>query len=71
MEIRNQERDVISLNRLSPQNEESFRSLRQEAGEFVDQNMLNLIRLLDLDADADTVYAGLDEHPFVLVSRDR
>lgn len=29
--------------------------------------MLNLIRLLDLDADADGVDARLDEHPFVLV----
>jgi hypothetical protein len=45
--------------------------LRQEARELVDQNMLNLIRLLDFDANAHTVYARLDEHPLILVSRDR
>ena len=30
--------------------------------------MLNLICLLDLDADAHRVDAGLDEHPLVLVT---
>ena len=30
--------------------------------------MLNLICLLDLDADAHAVYAGLDQHTLVLVS---
>ena len=33
--------------------------------------MLDLIRLLDLDADADTVDARLDEDPLVLISGNR
>jgi hypothetical protein len=33
--------------------------------------MLNLIRLLDLDADAYTVDAGLNEHALVLVAGNR
>jgi hypothetical protein len=33
--------------------------------------MLNLIRLLDLDADAYAVDAWLDKHPLVLVARNR
>ena len=45
--------------------------MRQEAGELVDQDVLNLVRLLDLDGHADGVYAGLDEDPLVLVSGDR
>ena len=35
------------------------------------QYPFDLVRLLDLDADAHTVYAGLYKHPFILVSRNR
>jgi hypothetical protein len=35
------------------------------------QDMLNLIRLLDLNADAHAVYARLDKHSLVLISSDR
>lgn len=58
------------LDRLPPQNEERFGSLGQEPGELMDQNMLNLIGLLDLDADADGVDARLDKNSLVLVTRD-
>lgn len=34
----------------------------------MDQDVLNLVRLLDLDADADTVDTGLDEDALVLVA---
>lgn len=34
------------------------------------QDVLNLIRLLDFDADAHTVYTGLDKYPFILIARN-
>ena len=43
----------------------------QESSELVDQDMLNLIGLLDLNADAHGVNAGLDQNSLVLVSRNR
>ena len=36
----------------------------------MDQDILNLVCLLDLDADPDTVDAGFNEYPLVLVSGD-
>ena len=36
----------------------------------MDQNMLNFIRLLDLDAYAHAVDAWLDKDPLILVSRN-
>ncbi len=60
-----------NLHRLSPQYEECFGSLCQESGEFVDKYMLDLIGLFDLDTDAHTVYAWLNEHSFILIARDR
>jgi hypothetical protein len=45
--------------------------LRQETRELVDKDMLNLIGLLDLDADSDGVYARLDKDALVLVARNR
>lgn len=58
------------LDWLPPQDEERLCSLCEEAGKLVDEDMLNLVCLLDLDAYAHAVDAGLDEHPLVLVSRD-
>lgn len=43
----------------------------EEAGELVDENVLNLVCLLDLDADADRVDARLDEDALVFVARNR
>lgn len=45
--------------------------MRQEAGELVHQDILDLVGLLDLDAYADAVDRGLDEHALILVPRDR
>lgn len=52
------------------QNEERLGTLCQEASELVDQDMLNLVCLLDSDADADAVDAGLDEDALVLIAGD-
>lgn len=51
-----------------PQDEESLGSLGQESGKLVDQDVFDFVGLLDLDADAHTVDAGLDEDSLVLVS---
>lgn len=61
-------RRVLYLDWLPPQDEESLCSLCQEAGELVDQDVLNLVCLLDLDAYAHTVDAGLDEDSLVFVT---
>lgn len=45
--------------------------MRQEAGELVDQDVLNLVGLLDLYGHPDRVDGRLDEHPLVLVTGDR
>ena len=59
-----------NLDWFSPQNHETLRSLHHEPRKLVTQNPLNLIRLLDLDADPDRVHRGFDKHPFVFVSGD-
>lgn len=42
--------------------------MRQEARKLVDEDVLDLVGLLDLDADAHRVDARLDEDPLVLVA---
>lgn len=42
----------------------------QEARELVHQDVLDLVGLLDLDADADRVDGGLDQDALVLVARN-
>jgi hypothetical protein len=48
------------LDWLPPQNKESLRSLRQKPGKFMHKNLLNVVCLLDLDANAHAVDAGFD-----------
>lgn len=62
---------LAHLDGLSSENEEGLGSLCQEPGELVYQDVLDLIGLLDLDADAYTVDAGLDKDSLVLVARNR
>jgi len=59
------------LDRFPPQDEERLCTLFQEPGELVYQDVLDLVSLLDLDANAHAVDAGLDEDALVLVSRNR
>lgn len=59
------------LDRFPPQNEEGLGALFQESGELVYQDVLDLVGLLNLDADAHAVDAGLDEDALVLVTRNR
>jgi len=69
MEIGDQERDIISFHSFPPQNEEILCPLGQEPGKFMDQDMLDLVRLFDLDTHADRVYTWLYQYTFVLVPR--
>lgn len=57
-------------NWLSAQDEERFGSLCQESRKLVYQDVLDLVGLLDLQAYADRVDAGLDEDSLVFVSGD-
>ena len=56
------------LDGLPPEDEEGLGALCQEAGKLVDQNMLDLIRLFDLDAYAHAVDAGFDQDSFIFIS---
>jgi hypothetical protein len=56
------------FNRFPPQDEESFRSLSEKSRELVHQNMLDLVGLLDLDADSDAVDTWFDEYFLVVVA---
>ena len=58
------------LDWFSPQYEECLRSLRQKPRKLVHQNILYFIRLLDLYANARTVYTRLDKDFLVFVSSD-
>ena len=70
VEICDEERDIISLYGLPPEHEEGLGTLGQEAGELMDKYGLDLVGLLDLDADAHAVDGWLDEHTLVLVAGD-
>lgn len=59
------------FDRFPPQDEERLGALFQEPGELVYQDVLDLVSLLDLEADAHAVDAGLDEDALVLVTRNR
>lgn len=71
MEIRDKERDIVTLDGLPPQNEETLRPLRQESRELMDQDILDLISLLDPNANSHRVDAGLDKDSLILVSGNR
>lgn len=68
--IGDEEGDVVSVYRLPPQDEEGLGALAQEAGELVHEDFLDLIGLLDPDADAHAVDARLDEDALIIVAGD-
>lgn len=57
------------LNWLPPQNEKGLRPLCQESRKLMHKDVLNLVRLFDLDTDSYTVDAGFNEYPLILVAR--
>ncbi len=58
----------MHLDGFSTQHDEALRSLHQESCEFMAENALDLICLLDLNANTDRVDRGLDKHSLVFVS---
>ena len=61
---------MVYLNFFPPQNNEVLGSPHHKAHEFVAEQLLDLIGLLDGDRDADGVDGGLDQNAFLLVPRD-
>ena len=70
VEIGDEEGDVVALNGFAAEDEEGLGALGQETGEFMNEDTLDLVGLLDADADTDAVDAGLDENTLVLVPGD-
>ena len=70
MEVGDEEGDIVALNGFAAEDEEGLSALGQETGELVNEDTLDLVGLLDADADADAVDAGLDEDTLVLVPGD-
>lgn len=61
VEVRDEEGNIEALHRLPAQNKERLCSLGKESGEFVNKNVLNLIRLLDTDGDSNRISGRLDK----------
>lgn len=57
------------LNSLPSEYKKGLRPLCQESGKLMYQNMLYLVRLLDLDANPNAIYAGFNKDLLVLVPR--
>jgi len=62
---------ITNLDRLPPQDKKRLGTLRQEARKLVHQNILNLVRLLDADANSDRIDARLHQHALILIARYR
>lgn len=60
----------VYLDGLPPEDKEGLGALLQEPSEFMDQDMLDFIRLLYPNADANAVDTGFDENLLILVARN-
>ena len=67
VEVGDEEGDVVALDGLPAEDEEGLGALGEEAGELVNKNALDLVGLLDADADANAVDAGLDEDALIFI----
>lgn len=61
---------ITHRHRFPPQHHETLRTLGHKSGEFVGQDALNLVRLLDLNADSHRVHRRFDQDAFILIARD-
>ena len=64
-------RTIANLDRFPPQYKERLRPLSKKPGKFMDQDMLDLVRLLYPYADSDTVDTWLDEDFLILITCNR
>lgn len=71
MRIRDKKRNIVAGHRLAAQHHKALCTLHQKPRELVAQNLLNLIGLLDLNANTHTVHGRLDQHVLVLVATHR
>lgn len=60
VKVGDEKRDVVALNRFPSQDEEALGTHHHEAGELVTENLLNLIGLLDCDADTHRIHRCFD-----------
>lgn len=70
VEIGDEKADVIALHWFPPQDEEVLCSHHHKAHELVAQNLLNLIGLLDSDADSDRVDGAFDQNLLLVITAD-
>lgn len=61
---------LVYLDGLPPEDKEGLGALLQEPSEFMDQDMLDFIRLFYPNADANAVDTGFDENLLILVARN-
>lgn len=59
--VGDEERDVVALDGHAPEDDEGLGAHHEEAGKFVGEDALDVVGLLDLDAEPDRVDRGLDE----------
>jgi len=60
MEIRDQERNIVSGNRLSPKHDKAFGAYSHEPSEFMTQDLFDLVCLFNFDGKADGVDRWFD-----------
>lgn len=70
VEVGDEEAYVVALHWFSPQDEEVLRSHHHEAHEFMAQDLLNLVCLLDSNADSDRVDGALDQNLLLVIAAD-
>jgi len=70
VEVGDEKTDVVALHWFPPQDEEVLCSHHHETHEFMAQNLLDLICLLDSDADSDRVDGALDQNLLLVVAAD-
>ena len=70
VEVGDEERDIISLNSLTTQDDEGLSTLGQEAHELLGEQLLQLISLLNSNRDSQRVDGALNQNSLLRSTRD-
>ena len=70
MEVRDEQADVVALDRDAEDDPEVLRALGDEPHELLREDLLQQVTLLDFDAEAQRVDGRLDQAVLVLGPRD-
>lgn len=70
VEVGDEERDIVSLDGLTTQDDEGLRALGQEAHELLGQQLLQLIGLLNSNRDSQRVDGSLDQNSLLSSTSD-